>query len=448
MDYDAIVIGTGNAGMAAAGELAKHGRKVAIVESGEVGGTCALRGCVPKKVLVAAAETLDAIARASGHCIEVGHVRLDWRGLIERELSFVEGVPAEMEASLARRGIDVLHGRAVFCGRTGVAVGGRALIARDVVVATGSTPRSLPFDGAEHLVTSDRFLRTTTLPKTAAFVGAGVIALELAHVLARAGTAVTLLEVLSRPLSQFDEDIVARLVEHSRELGVRLVTSARVETVARRGDGFVVTYTHERDHVELEVETVIHGAGRVAALDGLQLGAADVAFENGAPMLDPFLRSRTNPSVWFAGDARGPGPQLSPVATYEGKIVAHNILHRDTRRSPDYSCVPSCVFTIPALASVGRTVQQARDAGLDFDVRENEMRSWRSARTYVEPQAYSKVLVERGSSRILGAHLVGHGAQETVHAFALAMRHGLHAVALGEMVYAYPTFHADLRHQL
>ncbi|MFW5876848.1 MAG: dihydrolipoyl dehydrogenase family protein [Myxococcota bacterium] len=449
-DYDMVVLGSGNAGTAAAGAAVAAGWRVALVESREVGGTCALRGCVPKKVLVAAAESLEAIAHAGVHHIEVGTPRLDWTALIERERTFVEGVPTAFEAGLTKRGIEVLHGRARFVARNVVEVNGERLAARKVVVAVGAKPRPLPFPGAEHLITSDDFLQMRDRPATAVFVGAGVIAFELAHLLARAGTRVTMLEVADRPLPPFDADAVDRLLKQSREVGIEVRTGVDIRAIEQGDGGYVVRFSEDGSETRVESDRVIHGAGRVAALEDLELEAAGVAFDGGKPRLDAHLRSSTNPDVLFAGDARGPGPQLSPVATYEGKIAAHNALHdRESElRSPDYHCIPGCVFTIPPFATVGRTEQQAREEGFSVEVHENDMTGWISGRTYGERVAYSKILVEEGSRRLLGTHLVGHGAGETIHAFALAMRHGLGADALEEMVYAYPTFHSDIGNQL
>lgn len=446
--YDAVVLGTGNAGTAAADSLVKAGWKVAIVESWDVGGTCALRGCVPKKVLVAAAEALDAIARAGAHGIEVGPPRLDWAALIDRELGFIEDFPEKLEASLVKRGIDVIHGHGRFVGHSELHVDGRTLSARKVVVAVGAEPRPLPFDGADHLTTSARFLRMRERAESVAFVGAGVIAFEFAHVLVRAGTRVTMLEVAEQPLGGLEASVVDRLLERTRALGVEVRTGVRVTGVGEQEGRFVVSYEEGDTQHRLEVDRVIHGAGRIAALAGLDLDRAGVALEGGKPVLDAHLRSTTNPNILFAGDARGPGPQLSPVASYEGRLVAHNLLTPESPRAPDYDCIPSCVFTVPAVATVGRTERRAREDGVDLEVHENDLRSWLSARTYAETDAYSKILVDRASGRLVGAHLFGHGAQETIHAFALAMRHGLPASALKDMVYAYPTFHSDIRNQL
>ncbi len=152
----------------------------------------------------------------------------------------------------------------------------------------------------------------------------------------------------------------------------------------------------------------------------------------------------TNPDIWFAGDAVPGKPQLSALATYEGRLVARN-LTRGEHQAPDYASIPSVVFTTPALASVGPTEEEARARGLTFETRVNDMRTWRSARTYAEEFAWAKVLVDRKADRVIAAHLVGHGAADFINTFALAMRYGIPVTSLVEGVYAYPTFHSELK---
>lgn len=444
-EYDVLVLGAGNAGLAAAGVARTAGRRVAVVEARDVGGVCPLRGCVPKKVLVAAAQTLDTIARAGTHAISVGSPVLDWPRLIERKQTFVEGVPAELEQSLAARGIELLRGRARFVDRQTIEIGARRHSAKKIVVATGSVPRSLPVPGAEHLSTSDELLALSCLPESIAFVGAGVIAFELAHVFVRAGVLVTLLEVAPRVLPSADAEAAGRLAELTRELGVRIETGVTIDRIEARQEGFTIRYHRPGEAAMVDARLVANGAGRMPDLTTLDLCAAGITLERGHVELDEFLRSVENPSVFFAGDAIPSRPQLSPLATYEGRVVGHNLVH-DELRPARYGHQPAAVYTVPALASVGLSEEAAREAGLDFDVRSHDMTGWRSARTYGEPAAWGKVIVERGSDRILGAHLVGHGAEETIHALAFAVEMGLPAQALAERVYAYPTFHADLKH--
>ena len=444
-EHDVLVLGAGNAGLAAAGVARAAGQRVAVVEARDVGGVCPLRGCVPKKVLVAAAQALDAISSAETHEISVGAPVLDWPRLIERKRTFVRGVPEEFEKSLAQRGIALLRGRARFTGHHELAVAGERHSAKKIVVATGSTPRSLPIPGAEHLVTSDELLELPALPESIAFVGAGVIAFEFAHVLARAGSRVTMLEVTPRVLPALDPDGTERLAELTRQLGVRIETSVKIDRIEKRGEGYAIRYRGRGETTTVHSRIVANGAGRVADLAGLDLAAAGITLERGRIELDEYLRSVENPDVFFAGDAIPGRPQLSPLATYEGRVVGHN-LTGEPLQAVRYGHQPAAVYTVPALATVGWSEEAAREAGLDFDVRTHDMTEWRSARTYGETVAWAKVLVEKDSGRILGAHLLGHGAEETIHTFALAVEKRIPASELAERVYAYPTFHSDLKY--
>ena len=440
---DFAVIGGGNAGVAAAKVAREAGKSVVLFERRELGGTCALRGCVPKKVLVAAAEVLDTIARAGQHGIRVGEPKLDWGKLIARKETFVEGVPDDFAKMLTKRGVRVVLGDVRFTSAHELEAGGERFRADKIVVAAGSIPRPLPIDGAEKLATSDDVLSLAELPQSVAFIGAGVVAMELAHVLVRAGARVTLLEAAPRPLSNFDADLVDALLGETRRLGIDVQCDVEV----RRIESGAIVYAREGKEHTLQVDLAVNGAGRVPALADLALERAGVELDQHKPKIDRYLRSISNPDVLFAGDAFPGSPQLSPLATYEGAIAGKNALATEDLVAPDYTPVPSVVFTIPALAQVGLDEKTARERGFRFETKTNDLVDWRSARTYAETVSRSKVLIDE-SGRILGAHLLGHGAQETIHAFAFHMRHGLPASALAESIAAYPTFHSDLKHML
>jgi glutathione reductase (NADPH) len=443
--FDVIVLGTGNAGLAAAREARQAGLSVAVAERRDVGGTCPLRGCVPKKVLVAATAVLDQIARAPAHHIAVGPARLDWPALIRRERGFTEGVPEELEAVLEKRGITLFRGAARFLAPDRVAVGEARLAARRIVIATGSVPRALDVPGAEHLLTSDDLLFLDALPESLVFVGGGVIALELGHVFHRAGSKVTILELAPRLLPRADPDLADRLRAETERLGIRVLTGVAVRGIARDGRGMRVDFVAEDGTAEsVPASVVANGAGRVPAIADLDLARAGLEAEGGRIATDAQLRARGAPHIYVVGDARSAAPQLSPIATYEGTIAGRNIAGGD-REAVDLTGIPFAVYTLPTLAQVGLTEAEAREAGLEAEVHANDMEGWRSTRTYAEPVAFAKVLTERGTDRLLGAHILGHGAEEVIHLFGLAMRHGLKAQALRDFVYAYPTFGSDTK---
>lgn len=442
--FDVLVLGTGNAGMAAAGAARAAGKEVAMIEARDVGGTCPIRGCVPKKVLVAAAQVLDQIDRAPAHHIDVAKATLDWPKLIERKETFVAGVPEDFKHSLDSRGISLIEGRAKFTGPNEILVGDKTLTADKIVIATGSVPRALPIPGWEHTITSDEILVMAEQPDSIVFVGGGVIAMEFSHVLARAGVNVTILEALPRLLPRLDEDVVAALQAETQRLGVEIITGISVEAIESTGDDYTVYFEKDGKTLERTASLIANGTGRVADVDGLDLEAGCIAHDNGRIDVTDHLRSTSNPRVYVAGDALWSTAQLSPVATYEGRIVGQNVVEEDSA-VPDYADFPSAVYTVPALASVGLTEAEATEKGLVFETKINDMTSWRSARTYAETAAFAKILVEEGTDKILGAHMLGHGAEEVIHLFSLAIKHGITAEELAGRVYAYPTFASDLK---
>lgn len=443
-NYDVVILGSGNAGLAAAGVAHQAGKSVAVVEAWDVGGTCAIRGCVPKKVLVAAAQNLHQINLASEHHIDVGPATLDWANLIARERTFVDGVTDEFAASLENRGIDLLRGRAKFVAANRLDIDGQVVEAGKVLIATGSTPRALPIPGAEHLITSDDILEDPRLPDSLVFIGGGVIAIEFAHVFARAGTKVTILEATPRLLPRLDADAVAQLHDATEALGVEIFTGVSVKAVERSGDALTVHFVDGDTEKSVTADRVANGAGRVPNVDGLDLDAGGIKHDGPRIDVDDTLRSVSNPDVYVAGDALWSAPQLSPVATYAGRIAGENMVH-GAKRVPNYGHVPSAVYAVPALAGVGLTEEQANEKGLNVAVKVNDMKGWRSAKTYAEAHAWSKVLVDEDNGQILGAHIFGHGAEEIIHLFAFAMEHGVTADALKTTVYSYPTFASDIK---
>jgi glutathione reductase (NADPH) len=445
--FDVVILGGGNAGMGVTVATREAGLKVAMLEPDLLGGTCPNRGCMPKKVLVAAAHALDEIERAKAHRIAVAQPRLDWGALIDREKAMIAGIPASLGELMNRRGVEVIRERGRFAGPNAIAVGGETLEAKHVVIATGSTPHRLPFPGAELMITSDGVLSERRLPASVVFVGGGVIALEFSHVYARAGVEVTILEALPRLLGNMDADAVAQLCRETERIGVAIHTGVEVRRIERAGDRLRVVYEEGGSERVAEAERVVNGAGRVANVDGLDLAAGNVTAERQRIALDAQLRSTSNPAIHVCGDAVAGHAQLSPIATYEGRIVGRNIVE-GPKHTPDYTAIPSCVFTVPALASVGLTQASAEANGIEIRIAVNDLHEWLSGRTYAETAAWAKVVIDNRTDRILGAHLLGHAGEELIHIFALAIKHGITASDLRDFVYGFPTFSADIKSML
>lgn len=441
--YDVIIIGGGNAGFGVSSVAHEAGKSIAFVERGDFGGTCPNRGCTPKKFLVAAAQSLHEIERARVHGIETGAPRLDWGRLIRRQKSMIAHVPGAMSDLAARRG-DIYRGDAKFVGPNTIRVDGHVLEGEDIVIATGSTPRVLPIPGAEHLITSDDVLSLETRPDEVVFIGGGVIAMEFSHVYARAGAKVTILEAMPRLLPQLDEDLVTAARAESERIGIRVKTGVDVREIRRNGDRFEVHFHADGVPGSVEADRVVNGAGRVANVEHLDLEVGNVRHEGPAIEADEFLRSTSNPSVWVCGDALTRSAQLSPVATYEGRMVGRNIVS-GLVATPDYSVLPSSVYTVPAIATVGLTERTAKEKGLNVNVTVSDMTGWFSGKAYAETAAFAKVLVDQDRDLVVGAHMLGHNGEDLIHHFAMAMRYAIPASSLREDIFAFPTFSADIR---
>ena len=441
--YDIVILGAGNAGFGVSQIAHAAGKSIAFVEADEFGGTCPNRGCTPKKVLVAAANALHEIEIAHQHGIDVGPAKLDWAKLIDRKSDMIDFIPGAMEDTAKGRG-DIYKGKARFVGPDAIEVDGIRIEADNFVIATGSITRPLSIPGAEHLITSDDVLSQRELPDKVVFIGGGVIAMEFSHVYARAGANVTILEAMPQLLPRLDQDAVAAIQGESERLGIDVKVGVEVDSIEKAGDKLQVHFTHDGKRQSVEADRIVNGTGRIANVADLNLAAANIAHDGIRIEVDEQLRSVSNPAVWVAGDALVHSAQLSPLATYEGRIVGQNIVD-NAGLKPDYSIVPSAVYTVPALSSVGMTEAKAKQASIDVDVVTSDMSSWFSARFYAETVAWAKVIVEKGSRRIVGAHLVGHHGEELIHLFALAMRHGISADQLGNEMYAFPTFAADIK---
>lgn len=438
--FDLIVVGSG----AAAGNIASRcrtaGWSVAMIDKRPFGGTCALRGCDPKKVLVGAAAAVDAARALAGNGVDVGGLMLDWPALMRFKRTFTDPVPAARRAELARAGIEALDGTARFAGPRHVTVNDERIEAtRAIAIAAGAMPMKLPIDGAEHVIISDQFLDLETLPASVAFIGGGYVSFEFAHVAARAGAKVTIVHQGTRPLEPFDADLVDRLVARTRELGIELQLGTEVRRVERAGTRLRVIGSVQSRDVAIEVDLVVHGAGRIPDLQDLDLDAAGVQYSRKGIAVNRFLQSVSNPAVYAAGDcADSGGPPLTPVAGYEGRIVAANLLEGN-HTVTEYAAIPSVVFTIPPLARVGLDEEEARRDRLQFTVRHEDTAGWYASRRVGERHSAFKVLVENGTDRIIGAHMLAPHADETINLFSLAMRAGVSAPQLKQMLWAYPT---------
>ena len=445
--YDLIVIGSGTAAQVAIARVRERGWRVAVIDHRPFGGTCALRGCDPKKILVSGEEALDAARRMRSRGID-GELRIDWPALMAFKRSFTDPIPAKQDQHYADLGVDAYHGLARFTAPDRVQVEGHELAGRHILIATGASPVPLGIPGEELVSTSDDFLELESMPRRIVLIGGGYIAAEFSHLAARAGAHVTILQRGERLLPQFDGDVVGWLMPSFNALGITVHTGVTANSVTDTEAGLTVHATSPNGaQITVTADLVIHAAGRVPELASLNLAAGDVAVDRGRLRLTPGLQSVSNPRVYAAGDAAGSGPPLTPVSSHDAKIVAANMLDGADAR-PDYRGVPSVAFTVPPIAGVGLSEAEALAKGLRFRVNAASVPKWFTARRLNEPVYGYKVLIEDDSDLILGAHLVGPNADEVINLFALAIRNGLSAQALRGTMFAYPTAASDVGYML
>lgn len=447
--FDLVVIGSGSAAMTIAERCRAGGWSVAVVDSRPFGGTCALRGCDPKKVLIAGAEAIDWNRRFGALGIVAPASVLDWPALMRFKRSFTDPVPGSREKSLRDAGIAAWHGRARFTGPETLEVRGadgksNVLSAAHIAIAAGAMPARLGIPGEELLIHSDQFLELDTLPRRLVFVGGGYISFELAHLAVRAGAEATILHRDQRPLAPFDPDLVSRLIAKTESVGIRVMLDSPVTAIAATAAGVEV----RSGAAAYAADAAVHGAGRVAEIEDLGLAAAGVDWSPRGVKVNEFLQSPARPAVYAAGDAAATdGAPLTPVAGYEGGIAAENLLFGN-RRTADYAGLASVAFTLPPLAAAGLSEAAARRRGLRFHVYQGDTGEWYSSRRIAEPYSGFKVLVEEGSKKILGAHLLAPEAGETINYFALAIRRGLTTRDLQDVLFAYPTVAGEIRYML
>jgi glutathione reductase (NADPH) len=444
--FDLIVLGSGSGGSTPARKCRAEGWRVAVLDDQPFGGTCANRGCDPKKVLVGAADAVAWHNRMRGLGI-AGSASIDWPALMTFKRTFTDPVPPSTEESLQKAGIELFHGEARFVAADRIAIGARELTSRHFVIATGASPKPLGIPGESLVIDSTAFLELPALPRRITFCGAGYISLEFAHLARRAGAEVV---VLSRgvPLPMFDHALVDRLISHSREIGIDIRLDAPVTGVERvpASPALRVHAGKGATACVIETDLVVHGAGR--APNTSRIGAREGRIEleaHGAVRVNEFLQSVSNPHVYAAGDVAGaPGASpLTPVAAHEGQVVASNLLDGNNAR-PDFRGTPSVVFTIPSLASVGLTEKAAREKGINVRVHSDDSTAWYTNRRVHEPVGMYKIVIDADSGRVVGAHIIGASAEEVINVFAMSIRLGVTTSELKTMIFAYPTAASDI----
>jgi glutathione reductase (NADPH) len=446
-EYDLIVLGTGDAGQAVALAAAKEKWKVAIIEKKAVGGTCALWGCVPKKVLISGEELVNFSQRMAEAGLS-SKTTPDWSELMAFKHRLTGSYSKDSRSNLQKHGVDIYEDTASFVGEAAIRVGEVILHGGNIHIATGARPRPLGIPGEEFMTTSSEFLYREELPQRLVLIGGGYISFEFAHLAARYGRSVTIIHRSAGVLKKFDPDLVALLVKASEERGITVATRQPLVRIEKTKDDLLVIVQADGDEKVYHADMVVHGAGRVPDIADLNLDAGGIEASQEGVVVNEYLQSISNPRVYAAGDAAAGGLPLTPVAMAEGKVVADNLIHASKRRRGDYRVVPSVVFTLPKIASVGLQEAEASRQGLQFDVKFRETADWLHNLRINEPFAGFKIILERDTGRILGAHLLDSHADDLINLFALAMQHNLTAADIKQVLYAYPTASSSVQYMV
>lgn len=442
-EFDVFVIGSGIAGQTVAEACVASGLTVAMADNREFGGTCANRGCDPKKVLLAGTEILE-MARHLEEKNVVSLPRLNWKKLQKFKKEFTKEVPTKTEEELSKLGVKLYHKSPHFLGKNTLSVEKKTVKADKIVIATGQVPRELPFEGAELLKTSDDFLNLKKLPKKIIFVGAGYVGMEFAHMAARAGTKVIVIDSEERPLAAFDADLVAELTDYSRRIGIDFVLKSDVTSVKKSKKKYLLKYKKKGELERIKAGLIINTAGRVPALAELELEKGKVVFDKKGVKVNSYLQSTSNENVYACGDVSNHSLPLTPLSGREGYVVSQNIMKENSKKV-DVPVVPSVVFTLPNLASVGYLEKEAKERYKNVAVKKGSASDWFNAKRINAPLYSYKILINERTDEIVGAHLLGPHAAETINLFAMAINHGMTANDLQSTIFTYPTWGSDIK---
>jgi len=440
--YDFLAIGSGVAGSTAVIECARNGLKSAIIDNKPYGGTCPLRGSDPKKILLGAAELYDWFSRMKDTGIINGDIRIDWHNLIQYKCSYTNNIPMKVEQSMKKMSIDSLSGNAEFADENTIKIGEKFYTADNILVASGSVPTKLPFEGAELMSSSDDFLCLETLPDKVIFVGGGFISMEFAQAAARAGAESIIVHSGERILQSFDKELVGLLDKAAQNSGINIIVNNRVSKIETDGDKLIAHLSNSEETIRADM--IVHGAGRMANVYNMNLENGNVAYDVAGIKVNEFMQNTSNPYVYAAGDVTdSKGPYLATVAAMEGRIAAENIINGN-KKNPTYENIPSVVFTIPTLASVGMQEEDAEKSGIKYNSRFQETSDWFTSYRIGEKYSGYKIITDENNTKILGAHLLGPSSEDVINLFTFAINRGITPEEMRNMVYSYPTASSDI----
>ena len=439
-DYDLLVIGAGSGGVRAARVAAGHGAKVAIAEEHRIGGTCVIRGCVPKKLLVYGAHFAEDLVDARRFGWHIEDTRFDWPTLRDNVLAEVTRLSGLYTDTLRNHKVEMFTEQAVVTGPHGARIGSRDVSARYILISTGARPHIPEVPGAEHGITSNEVFHLEQLPKRIVIAGGGYIANEFAGIFHEFGSRVTLVNRSDQILRGYDEQIRDRLLQISLMKGIRFLFNCKMENIERHDDGTITVQPHDGEPLHCDV--LLFATGRVPNTDGLGLDSAGVELDrSGAVRVDEHSRS-TCESIYAVGDVTN-RVQLTPVAIREGQAFADTVFGGKPSLI-DYRNIPSAVFSHPPLAGVGLTESQARNQLGSVKIYTSDFRPMKNVLANRNERALYKLVVDEATGRVVGAHMIGPDAPEILQMVAVAVKAGLTKAQFDECVAIHPTMAEEL----
>ncbi|MFL9840360.1 glutathione-disulfide reductase [Sphingomonas sp. ST-64] len=440
-DYDLFVIGAGSGGVRASRVAAAHGAKVAIAEEYRVGGTCVIRGCVPKKLLVYGAHFAEDLKDARRFGWNVPDCDFDWAVLRDNVLAEVDRLNSAYTNTLDSHGVDIVHERATVSGPNEVRLAsGRKISAGKILIAVGARPHVPSCPGHEHGITSNEVFHLDHLPKRVLIAGAGYIANEFAGIFNEFGSKVTLINRSDVILRGYDEQIRDRLLQISMTKGIDFRFHAEFRGIEKQADGSLKVSMTEHD--DMEVDCVLFATGRVPNTEGLGLAEAGVELDaKGAVVVGDDNQSSVD-SIYAVGDVTN-RVQLTPIAIREGQAFADTVFGGKPTKV-DYGCIPAAVFSHPPIAGVGMTEGQAKQKYGAVKVYTSDFRAMKNVLANRNERALYKMICEPNSGKVLGLHMIGPDAPEILQAAAVAVKAGLTKDAFDQTVALHPSMAEEL----
>jgi dihydrolipoamide dehydrogenase len=391
---------------------------------------------MPKKALVRSLDVWNTVKQAEEFGITVSDASLHWDKVMERKDEIVGKFTGGKGPYLEKLGVDLLLGDATFTSPDSITVNGKEYRSKKFLIGTGSTPFLAPIEGIEHAITSKEVFKLKKLPKSIVILGGGVISLEFAHIFANAGVDVTVIQRSDVLLKSQDAETSQYIKEISEKHGITIKTNTTVDKMVKDNNEVIVHCTVNGDAERFTGEVVLAATGRKPLLEGLGLEAAGVEYsEHGIKVNEYFQTSQEN--IYAAGDSIG-GIMLTPVASFEAKVAARNAI-KGNEQKIDYNLVPTAIFTLPPVASVGLTEETATAQGIAYETNKVKLSHNGVALILGETEGYIKIISEKDTRRIIGAHMVGIHADELIHQMAIAMKGKLTLDDLAAIIHIHPT---------